>query len=59
MQVKLRYIHLFNLANTFNDLFHHIYMSPESHVKFRLKMNDNARQQNIFQLRYGIYLEDQ
>ena len=26
-------IHSFYLANTFNDLFHHIYMSPDSHMK--------------------------
>ena len=28
-----RYIHLFYLANTFYDLFHHIYMSLISHIK--------------------------
>ena len=25
--------HLFNLTNTFHDLFHHMYMSPDSHMK--------------------------
>ena len=29
------YIHWFNLANTFPNLFHHIYLSPISHMKIR------------------------
>ena len=29
----LKIIHLFNLVNTFYDLFPHIYMSPDSHMK--------------------------
>ena len=34
LQILLgRYIHSFNLTNTFYELFRHKYMSPDSHMK--------------------------